>query len=308
MELLFRKYFWAVNLAFLLVAAYLVARIANTWAAYALSPAPQFEKASRPAPIAEVAKTALAAEALSKVTGIALPVVEEVAVADPLEPALPDFDSQVPVKTGLRVKLGGTMVANVDEWSLATIEDLTTHTSNVYMVGDEIQGAKVYKIERLRVLIDNQGRKEFIDTEGGDGSSVAVAPPVAPPHGAVAARPPPADTGTNIREIAENQYQIPKDEITKALSNLNDIAMQARIVPAFKDGVSTGFKLFSIRPNSLYSKIGIQNGDVVRRINGFDINSPDKALEVYTKLKESSRIEIELERNGSPLRSSSNVQ
>jgi general secretion pathway protein C len=117
-----------------------------------------------------------------------------------------------------------------------------------------------------------------------------------------------ASLGSGIRAVSENSYEVPKEEIDKALGNLNDIAMQARIVPAFKDGVATGFKLFSIRPDSLYSKIGIQNGDVIRRINGFEINSPEKALEVYAKLKESSRIEIEIDRNGSPIRKTYNVR
>ena len=84
--------------------------------------------------------------------------------------------------------------------------------------------------------------------------------------------------------------------------------MQARIVPAFKDGVAKGFKLFSIRPDSIYTKIGVQNGDVIRRINGYDLNSPEKALEIYSKLKEASRIDIELERNGSVVRKTYNVR
>ena len=95
---------------------------------------------------------------------------------------------------------------------------------------------------------------------------------------------------------------MPRTEIDRTLANLNDVAMQARIVPAFKDGQAQGFKLFSIRPDSIYSKIGVQNGDVIKRINGFELNSPEKALEVYSKLKEASRIEIELERNGSSVR------
>jgi general secretion pathway protein C len=84
--------------------------------------------------------------------------------------------------------------------------------------------------------------------------------------------------------------------------------MQARIVPAFKDGVAQGFKLFSIRPDSIYTKIGIQNGDVIKRINGFELNSPEKALEVYGKLKEASRIDIEVERNGSTIKSTYNIR
>ena len=85
-----------------------------------------------------------------------------------------------------------------------------------------------------------------------------------------------------------------------ALTNLNDLAMQARIVPSFKNGQADGFKLFSIRPDSLYSKIGIQNGDVIERINGLDINSPDKALEAYGKLKSANALDLTVERNGAP--------
>ncbi len=74
--------------------------------------------------------------------------------------------------------------------------------------------------------------------------------------------------------------------------------MQARIVPSFKNGQANGFKLFSIRPDSLYSKIGIQNGDVIQRINGYDMNSPDKALEAYTKLRNAGALDLTVERNG----------
>lgn len=64
---------------------------------------------------------------------------------------------------------------------------------------------------------------------------------------------------------------MPRAEIDKTPNNLNDVAMQARIVPGFKDGQAVGFKLFSIRPDSIYSKIVSRMGDVIRRINGFDL-------------------------------------
>jgi general secretion pathway protein C len=84
--------------------------------------------------------------------------------------------------------------------------------------------------------------------------------------------------------------------------------MQARMVPVYKDGVAHGLKLFAIRSDSLYTKVGIQNGDVIKRINGFDLNRPEKALEIYSKLKDSNRIDIEIERNGSLLRKTYNVR
>jgi type II secretory pathway component PulC len=72
--------------------------------------------------------------------------------------------------------------------------------------------------------------------------------------------------------------------------------MQARIVPAFREGIAVGFKLFSIRPDSFYAKIGIENGDVIRSINDIDLNTPEKALEIYNKLKDTCRFDIGLER------------
>ena len=47
-----------------------------------------------------------------------------------------------------------------------------------------------------------------------------------------------------------------------------------------------------------FGLIGLQNGDVISAINGLEMTSPDKALEVYTKLKSASHLSVGLERNG----------
>ena len=82
----------------------------------------------------------------------------------------------------------------------------------------------------------------------------------------------------------------------------------ARIVPSFKNGKPNGFKLFSIKPGSIYSKIGMQNGDVIQRINGYEMNSPDKALEIYQKLKDASSINIDMLRRGQSRSVSYNIR
>jgi membrane-associated protease RseP (regulator of RpoE activity) len=53
-----------------------------------------------------------------------------------------------------------------------------------------------------------------------------------------------------------------------------------------------------IRPSSLYARLGLLNGDTLVSVNGFELTSADKALEIYTKLREASRIEIVVERKG----------
>ena len=303
MELFFRKYFWTVNLVFILLVALLAARTVNLFVESAISPVPSGTGTRAPTQPrqSESNLARLDMNRLSRLTGIKVPEAEspvkepDLAQADPNAP---------PVKSGLRVKLLGTLVAGKPEWSFASIQDMVTQRSQTYMVGNALQGATVEDIERERVIILNNGRREFIDGQPGDGAFAMPSAPMAQANTA----PPPPGSGSGIRATSDNEYEVPRAEIDKTLNNLNDVAMQARIVPAFKDGQAVGFKLFSIRPDSIYSKIGVQNGDVIRRINGFDLNSPEKALEVYSKMKDASRIEIEIERNGAPIRKSYNVR
>ena len=303
MDTFFRKHFWVVNLVFILLATWLVARTVNSFVGAALTPATTSVATGSTSWRPPAAPTALDLPRLAQLLGLPLPEPEPVVQEAPQ--GTPAFDANAAaVKSGLRVKLLGTLVSADPYWSFASVQDSATNKSTTYMVGDELQGAKVMEIERERVIINNNGRKEFIDGEAGSGQAPPVTAAVAPPAAA-----PTADTaGEGIRQLAENNYEVDRTEIDKTLNDLNEVAMQARIVPAFKDGKAQGFKLFSIRPNSLYSKIGVQNGDVIKRINGFEMNSPEKALEVYTKMKDANRIDIEIERNGSVVRKTYNVR
>ncbi|MBX7098813.1 MAG: general secretion pathway protein GspC [Myxococcaceae bacterium] len=286
----------------------LIARTANAFLESQLVPVPSGapRAASRPLTVDPVAL--LSMEKVAKVTGLKVPEPEPVVK----EPSTPKEDLvSPPVRTSLRVKLLGTAVASIEELSIASIQDVVTLKTQTYLVGDTIQGARVLSIEREKVIILNNGRREYIDGTPGDGSApIVAAPPVvaAPARPGGDGPPPSVALGTSIKSTSENEYEVPRAEIDKTLSNLNDVAMQARIVPAFKDGVAQGFKLFSIRPDSIYTKIGIQNGDVIKRINGYDLNSPEKALEIYSKLKEASRIDIEVDRNGTAVRKTYNVR
>lgn len=87
-------------------------------------------------------------------------------------------------------------------------------------------------------------------------------------------------------------------ELREQLANPSALAAQARVVPHFAGGGAVGFKIFAIQPGSLYARLGFQNGDVVRGLNGVSMVSPDKAIEAYEKLKRASTLEVDFERNG----------
>jgi general secretion pathway protein C len=291
---------------FILLAGLLLMRGVNAFVEAQLVPLPTGKSKAAGPVKGPVMSPVLVLEKIAKLTGLPVPK-PDVEVKE----TVPTVDlSAAPVRSPLRVKLLGTGVNENADWSFASVQDIVTLKTGTYMVHNTIQGAEVLEIERLRVIVLNNNRREFIDGTPGDGTAVAAAPApsVAPLKASGDGAPPSVALGAGVKQLAENDYEIPRAEIDKTLSNLNDVAMQARIVPAFKDGVSQGFKLFSIRPDSIYTKIGIQNGDVIKRINGYDLNSPEKALEIYSKLKEAGRIDIEVERNGAAVRKTYNVR
>lgn len=93
----------------------------------------------------------------------------------------------------------------------------------------------------------------------------------------------------------------PIDESCASSLSACSLAPPCRIGPAFADG-RIGFKVFCIRPTSLYAKVGLRNGDVVVRINGYSITNPNEALALYGRLKDAKTFRLEIRRKGRPKR------
>jgi general secretion pathway protein C len=58
-----------------------------------------------------------------------------------------------------------------------------------------------------------------------------------------------------------------------------------------------GLKLYP-RKGSVLHRLGVRRGDVVERVNGFDLADPQRALEAYTRLKKASSIDVDVRRDG----------
>ena len=106
------------------------------------------------------------------------------------------------------------------------------------------------------------------------------------------------DYTSGVKKNGEFDYSIDKQMLDEQLTDLTQLGMQARVIPNYRKGKYEGFKLVGVRPGSLYRAIGIRSGDIVRSINGEAINSPNKAMELFNKLKNSSSLNLEVERRG----------
>ncbi|HET6921920.1 MAG TPA: type II secretion system protein GspC [Anaeromyxobacteraceae bacterium] len=327
LDLFFRKYAWTAKLALLFAAAWLAAKTVNTAVGAVIRPTPRIDLSALPAGAARAQMwTQLEVDRLYPLIGQKPPAVasaDDASGATPPPPPRTCGDRLAPpMKSGLRALLVAGVIAEEPRWSIASITDLATRDTRIYGIGDPVLGAALLSVERIRderdatgrgfkvvAILCNGGQKEYVDFEPGEGATLASAPgaPSLGVYNPTGPAPPPGPAVEGVRQLGDNRYDVPHRLIESTLSNLNSIATQARIVPSFKNGVANGFKLFSIQPGSLYAAIGVENGDVIQKINGYEINSPDKALEVYQKLRDSRHITIEVERGGQTIRKEYNV-
>jgi general secretion pathway protein C len=304
MEMVLQRYSWALYAAAAVLGAYLAARTVNTLAASAIAPTPALLQPSASTPHAALTpeRVELDADKVAKLFDVPLPkpAAAEQVTATPARPGW----NRIAVRSSLHGVLVGTAIADPPRYSLCQITNSDVNETQVYGIGDHFQGARLYAVQKDRVFLDHDGVNEYIDNSAAAPANLGVMPLPPMPGQALVA----ATQGDGVKQLSENQYSIAKSTINAALTDMAALSTQARIVPSFKNGAANGFKLFSIVPDSLYSKIGLQNGDVVRKINGYEMNSPDKALEIYQKLRDANRIEIELERRGDTVRKSYSIE
>jgi type II secretory pathway component PulC len=103
---------------------------------------------------------------------------------------------------------------------------------------------------------------------------------------------------SKIKKINDTTYEVPSSVIDAVLADPMGTSKGARVVPAVKDGKPDGFKLYAIRPSSIFAALGLQNGDTLEKINNYELTSADKALEAYTKIRDSTNLKVEITRRG----------
>lgn len=152
------------------------------------------------------------------------------------------------------------------------IQDIFTLKDNVFDV------AKVVKINPDNVEIDREGKIELLVLDQGGDSNAS------------------SGSGEGGSGAESANIAVDSKELDDALSNLPLLLTQARAVPYFKDGKSIGLRLFAIKTGSLFEKIGLKNGDILKDINGSSMSDITQAVKLFERLKEEKNISLTLER------------
>jgi general secretion pathway protein C len=309
-EILLRKYLWALDGVVVAICAIFLARAASTGIATALEkklvgtgPAPKVAlRAPTPATPATVYSKQVEEILKRNIFCSACPPILAVEGTGPGPIAPPPLQ-----RTALNLKLLAIMFAPPPadpRWSVAVIRDNDAKTAGPYNVGSKIRDATIEDIDDAKVYLDfGGGRHEYLDLldrpQPAAGAPVAAATPTDPFQ---------AELDKGIKQISDHKYEVQRSTLDALTNNMAALARAARIVPEVRDGKSVGFRLFSIRPDGPFAKIGLQNNDVVSAINGLEMTSPDQALLAYTKLKTANHLTVAVERNGQKITKDYNIR
>lgn len=213
------------------------------------------------------------------------------------EPAPPP--PEVPA-TPLPLKLVGIMAGTKAQAPRFAIIESTGSPPGqaVYQVGDSVQQVFIVDILPGCVVLDRGGEQQKLCFEKDAGTAPAprvAAAPVPPPA------PRPGDPGgADIVRVDPGTWQVRREKLLENFANVGSLSSQATVTPYFVQGQQLGFRLSQIRAGGVLQQMGLQEGDVLQKVNGLDIYTPQEALQAYQQLQTEATVRLSILRNNSP--------
>ncbi|MDC0740248.1 type II secretion system protein GspC [Polyangium mundeleinium] len=197
------------------------------------------------------------------------------------------------------------------DWSFAAIAG-SDGKAQLRRRGDDVSGHQIYWIGWDRVWLMSGSSRCQMQVHGEPPKKIAAAPsasttPDAPkPKGK--GKGVPKDIADKIHKVSENQFDIERSVVDQILENQAELMRSARIVPEKEGDKVVGIRLFGVRPESLLGTLGLENGDRLQSINGFEMSDPQKALEAYARLRTADKLQVSVNRRGKPMNIDFNIK
>jgi general secretion pathway protein C len=315
-ELLFKKYFHALALGLIALAAYFQASGVSYLVGAQI--APGSGPAFRPMIQAKVESPGkLSAQRLQRrnpfdsETGSVFPADKPVEETPEEQTLRFDDPLTVPFCQGVTIFI---ITESTDPlWSFAAIQGDGDKGPKLRRVGDSVGSRKVAYIG---FNPETQSPTVWLESDTLCQASMFGLEEVTPPAPAAAepkaeaeddekpadksSRAVPDDIKSKIKKISETEYEVDRSAVDKILSDQAQLMRSARIVPEQKDGKTIGIRLFGVRPDTLLGTLGLKNGDRLETINDFNMGSPEKALEAYARLRTAETLKLNVNRRGQP--------
>lgn len=200
-------------------------------------------------------------------------------------------------ETKLNIELIATIIDPIN--SQAVLKNLDNEKTNGYIVGEEVdiyksEKIKISRVESCKVILERRNGFETIKCKTANLASLTKSRPSQPDR---PTRTEKRDDDNNseldkgIKEIGDNQFEVDQDLLDELLDDVNSIMSDIRVIPN-----EEGLKLFGMRRNTFFYKIGLRNGDTLNMINDVPLTDVTNALGIFEELKGQPDFTINLTR------------
>jgi general secretion pathway protein C len=171
----------------------------------------------------------------------------------------------------------------------------------VYRSGQYLKGGGILKkVYKDKILVESSGRDVEVklveiaavqEVTGGGRRAGASSKDDKAQQG--------ADMASFARQTSGDSFMVDREAVQAALADPKQIMTDARLLPNMVEGRQEGFVIREIRPGGVYQGLGLRNGDILLRVNEFNISDPETALQVFTALRGMDKVELDIVRGGS---------
>jgi type II secretion system protein C len=179
-------------------------------------------------------------------------------------------------------------VAGDEEVACAVIENVKTKIQDLYRIGDIIEGTRVERIDRNKIVLVNEGQREVLHLYVTDGNSDRIEKSAEP----VIAQKPDAAEAVNV--ISPTEREINKKAFLARVGGMEAIIKTVQIAPYVEDGKEKGVRITGLEGLSMARFVGFENGDIIQNINGSTVTNRRKAFQILRKARSQSSISIQL--------------
>lgn len=163
-----------------------------------------------------------------------------------------------------------------------TIEDKAKQKSKILAQWEEIDGYILTKLYKTYVVFEKEAKEYKLAMKEKDKVSYEIEQNV--------------NSNENIK-VNDDLVKIKRDFLNTYVTNVEKVWNNIAIKEIKKAGKIDGFKINKIAKNSVFEKIGLKQGDIIKAVNNNVLGSYADAFKVYNNINNTKYLNIEILRN-----------
>jgi general secretion pathway protein C len=188
----------------------------------------------------------------------------------------------------LGLKLVGTVVSDDPSLNRALIVNLIARTQGIYKEGNLINQTLIKKVLSDRIIINFGTGDKILKMR--DPFSIATRMQ----EGYNSASQP-----VNIRNRKGTRHRsitLSRELVESALFDIKRALENVDVTSGVLFNRSTGFRITSIEPDTIYSQLGLRNRDIVLSVNGQKLIGPNQAENFFQEIRAGGSLDIKVRR------------